>query len=139
MDRQTLEDYCLSRHAATRDFPFGDDVAVYKVMGKLFALIPVGGPVSISLKCDPIRAGMLRATYPAVTAGYHLNKRLWNTIIPDGSIPDDEILELIDHSYAEVVAGLTKAQRKALDASNGEGLCPAEQPRPEAVDPGAAG
>lgn len=117
MDRQTLDDYCLSRRAATREFPFGDDVAVYKVMGKMFALIPVGGALSISLKCDPVRAEMLRATYPAVTPGYHLNKRLWNTVTPDGSIPDDEVLELIDHSYEEVVAGLTKAQRKALEAS----------------------
>jgi predicted DNA-binding protein (MmcQ/YjbR family) len=97
------------------DYPFGDQVAVFKVAGKLFALVPLGEtPQSISLKCDPELATSLRNRYPAVTPGYHLNKRHWNTLTLDGSVPDDEVLELIDHSYDLVVARLTRAQRNQL-------------------------
>jgi len=115
MNREKLRTYCLQRRGADEDFPFGEEVAVYKVMGKVFALLPVqADPPTISLKCDPVLAVMLRETYPAVTAGYHLNKRHWNSIEVDGSVPDDEIEEWIDHSYDQVVKGLTKAQREAL-------------------------
>jgi predicted DNA-binding protein (MmcQ/YjbR family) len=114
MDREQLRDYCLSRKAAVEEFPFGDEVAVFKVMGKVFALLPVAGALNISLKCDPIFATLLRDTYPAVTPGWHLNKKHWNSVKVDGSIAEDEILEMIDHSYDQVVKGLTKAQREAL-------------------------
>ncbi|MBZ0290332.1 MAG: MmcQ/YjbR family DNA-binding protein [Anaerolineae bacterium] len=73
MHRNELRAYCLSRPAAVEDFPFGDDPAVMKVMGKMFALLPLNG-ATISLKCDPTWAIILRQTYPAVTAGWHLNK-----------------------------------------------------------------
>jgi predicted DNA-binding protein (MmcQ/YjbR family) len=115
MKRIELRAYCLSKRGAREDFPFGADVAVYKVMGKMFALIPVDVPNQISLKCDPTFAEVLRQTYAEVTPGWHLNKQHWNSIITDGSIPDDEIQEMIDHSYELVVKGLTKKDRERLD------------------------
>ena len=117
LDRNELRAYCLSQKSAVEDFPFGDDVAVFKVMNKVFALLPVGGTPQISLKCDPTLAMMLRETYPTITPGYHLNKKHWNTVEVDGSIPDDEITEMIEHSYAQVVKGLSKAEREQLKAS----------------------
>jgi predicted DNA-binding protein (MmcQ/YjbR family) len=115
LSRDDLRDYCLSLPGANEDFPFGADVAVYKVAGKMFALLPISAsPVVISLKCDPVRAVMLRDTYPAVEPGYHLNKRHWNSVRIDGTVPDDDIRELIEHSYALVVAGLPRKQRDAL-------------------------
>lgn len=123
MDRETLRAYCLSKAQAVEDFSFGEDVAVYKVLGKVFALLPVdSSPPSISLKCDPVLAEMLRETYPTVTPGYHLNKKHWNSIEVDGSIPEDELLEMIDHSYAQVVKGLPRAERARLEniTSTGE-------------------
>ncbi len=116
MDRDALRAYCLAQKAAVEDFPFGDGVAVFKVMGKVFALLPVSGTPHISLKCDPDLAIMLRETYPTVTPGYHLNKKHWNTIDVDGSIPADELKEMIEHSYAQVVKGLSKAEREQLKA-----------------------
>ena len=115
MDRDELRRECAALKGAREDYPFGDDVTVYKVMDKVFALIPTSGRVSISLKCDPVRAVLLRESYPAITPGYHLNKRLWNTVECDGSVPDEEIIDLIAHSYDEVVAGLTKKQRAELE------------------------
>jgi predicted DNA-binding protein (MmcQ/YjbR family) len=114
MDREQLRAYCLSKKEAVETFPFGDDVRVFKVMGKVFALVPVAGAVSISLKCEPTWAQILRQTYEAVKPGYHLNHEHWNSIACDGSVPDGEILGMIDHSYEQVVKGLTKAQRQAL-------------------------
>lgn len=115
MDLQTLENHCLSKKGATKDFPFGDDVAVYRVMGKIFALIPLNESLRINLKCDPTLVQMLRQTYPAVTPGYHMNKTHWNTVLIDGTIPDDEIAEMVDHAYDTVVKGLTKRDRAQLD------------------------
>lgn len=109
-----LRNQCLSQKGAYEDFPFGPDAAVYKVMGKMFALI---GGESISLKCDPMLAQILREKYAAVIPGYHMNKRHWNTIEADGSVPDDELIELIEHSYELVVKGLRKADREKLAAS----------------------
>lgn len=113
----TLDELCATLLAypdAIEDQPFGPGVLVYKVRGKMFALVAPENPPSISLKCNPILATMLRDTYPAVTAGYHLNKRHWNTVVIDGSIPKPEILEWIDHSYDLVVKGLPKRDRQAL-------------------------
>lgn len=115
MDREDLRRECGTLKGAREDFPFGPEVSVYKVMDKVFALIPTSGRVDISLKCDPMRAVMLRETYPAITPGYHLNKNHWNSIDCDGSVPDDEISDLIDHSYTLVVNALTKKQRQELD------------------------
>jgi predicted DNA-binding protein (MmcQ/YjbR family) len=115
MERSELRTYCLSKQAVIEDFPFGEEVAVYKVEGKVFALLPVDEPTSISLKCDPTLAGILRETYAAVTPGWHLNKKHWNTVNVDGSIPDNEILEMVDHSYEQVVKGLPKKVQAMLN------------------------
>jgi len=114
MNRSELRAYCLSKAAAVEDFPFGEEVAVFKVSGKVFALLPVDGATRISLKCDPALAVMLRETYPSVTPGYHLNKKHWNTVEVDDSIPDSEVLEMVDHSYEQVLKGLSKAEREKL-------------------------
>jgi predicted DNA-binding protein (MmcQ/YjbR family) len=115
MDRETLRAYCLSKPSTVEEFPFGPEAAVYKVLSKMFALLPVqSDPPSLSLKCDPTLAAILRDTYPAVTPGYHLNKRHWNSVKVDGSIPDDEVLEMIDHSYDQVVKGLPRKERESL-------------------------
>jgi predicted DNA-binding protein (MmcQ/YjbR family) len=115
MERDELRAHCLSKPGAWEGFPFGDDVAVYKVGSKIFALIPVRGRASISLKCSPTWALLLRDTYPAVTPGYHLNKRHWNTVGLDGSIPDGEIIEMIDHSYDLVFKSLTRKERDEIE------------------------
>ena len=106
---------CGAKPGSAEDYPFGDEVVVFKVAGRMFALVPLGeSPGSVSLKCDPDLAAGLRARYAAVTPGYHLNKRHWNTVALDGSVPDEELLELIDHSYELVVARLSRAERKGL-------------------------
>ena len=106
---------CGAKAGSAEDYPFGDEVAVFKVAGRMFALVSLGpAPGSVSLKCDPGLAGDLRGRYAAVTPGYHLNKRHWNTIVLDGSVPDEEVLELVDHSYDRVLAGLTRGQRSQL-------------------------
>jgi predicted DNA-binding protein (MmcQ/YjbR family) len=106
---------CLAKPGSVEDYPFGEEVAVFKVAGRMFALVPLGpAPGSISLKCDPARSVALRARYSAITPGYHLNKRHWNTVALDGSLPDEELAELIDHSYDLVVARLPRAQRNEL-------------------------
>lgn len=106
MDHKTVEDYVLSMPNAVRDYPFGEEVAVYKVDGKMFALIPEGKtPVRISLKCDPQLSVLLRDKYESVMAGYHLNKKHWNTIVLSGQLPWEEIQGLILHSY-NLVAGI---------------------------------
>jgi predicted DNA-binding protein (MmcQ/YjbR family) len=114
MDSKTLHTYCLSKPEATETFPFGEGVRVFKVMGKIFALLPVGKLVSISLKCEPTWAQILRSTYAAVRPGYHLNKEHWNTITFDGTITDEEILGMIDHSYDQVVKRLSRKDREKL-------------------------
>jgi predicted DNA-binding protein (MmcQ/YjbR family) len=106
---------CGGKPGAAEDYPFGDEAAVFKVGGRMFALVALGPePGSVSLKCDPGLAASLRDRYPAVTPGYHLNKRHWNTVSLDGSVPDSEVLELVDHSYDLVLARLTRAQRDQL-------------------------
>lgn len=114
--RERVMAECGSRPGAVEDYPFGDGAAVFKVAGKMFALVMLGDdPGTVNLKCDPDLAIELRHQYPGtVTPGYHMNKRHWNTVILDGTLPADELVELIDHSYSLVVARLTKATRDAL-------------------------
>jgi predicted DNA-binding protein (MmcQ/YjbR family) len=103
MNIETLREYCISKKGATESFPFGDDTLVFKVNGKIFALVNLDGDLSINLKCDPILAIELRERYSSVTPGYHMNKKHWNTVLPDGSVPDKEVFYWIDHSYELVV------------------------------------
>lgn len=106
-----LEEYILSMPNARLDYPFGQDVAVYKAGDKMFALIPEkSDPVRISLKCEPMLAEFLREKYETVLPGYHLNKKHWNTIVCSGQLDEQEIKDLILLSY-NLVAGLAKADQ----------------------------
>jgi predicted DNA-binding protein (MmcQ/YjbR family) len=117
MNVESTRLYCLSKPGTTEDTPFGEDVLVFKVMGKMFALTNLSRlPLSVALKCDPERAVDLRERYDAIVPPYHMNKVHWNEIIFDGSVPDALIRELIDHSYDLVVAGLKKVDRERLAA-----------------------
>ncbi len=112
MDAHTLRDRCLALPGAVEEFPFGDEVSVFKVGGKMFALCPLDGrPLQLSLKCEPDLAVQLRAAHPAIAPGYHLNKRHWNTITLDGSLPDQMVTDLLTDSYDLVFASLPKARR----------------------------
>lgn len=112
MTEADLHEYLLTFANAWLDYPFGEGTAVYKIgskelgEGKLFAIIAESSqPVRISLKCDPQLAEVLRDKYESVLPGYHLNKRHWNTIICSGQLGDDELKDLIRHSY-QLVAGV---------------------------------
>jgi predicted DNA-binding protein (MmcQ/YjbR family) len=97
---KTVEEYLLGMPDAKLDYPFGEGVAVYKVNDKMFALVQEGSePVRISLKCDPKLAETLRERYETVMAGYHLNKKHWNTILLTGQLSWEEVQDLINHSY----------------------------------------
>ena len=107
----------MNKRGADEDRPFGPDTAVYKIINqKMFALVPDGDPLQINLKCDPDEAIFLRQMYPAVKPGYHMNKRHWNTVTIDGSIPDQEIYQMIDSSYNLVFKSLKKADRESLQS-----------------------
>jgi predicted DNA-binding protein (MmcQ/YjbR family) len=100
MDHKTVEEYVLSMPNAVLDYPFGEDVAVYKTGDKMFALIAESKtPVRISLKCDPKLAEVLREKYEEIQPGYHLNKKHWNTIVLSGQLEWEEVQALIRHSY----------------------------------------
>ncbi|MCP5128214.1 MAG: MmcQ/YjbR family DNA-binding protein [Pseudomonadales bacterium] len=114
--------YLLARPEAREDFPFGPDTAVMKIGGKMFATLGrTDGAASMNLKCDPDEAVMLRDIFDAVRPGYHMNKRHWNTVILDGSIPRGEIERMIDNSFSLVVKGLPRAERQALEIRHGKG------------------
>jgi predicted DNA-binding protein (MmcQ/YjbR family) len=104
MDIVSLREYCIAKKGAEESFPFGDDTLVFKTNGKIFALVNLDGNLSINLKCDPALAVELRERYPSVTPGYHMNKKHWNTVLLDGSVPDKEIFSWIDHAY-ELITG----------------------------------
>ena len=113
--------YLLSKPEAVEDFPFGPDVAVMKVAGKMFATWSGSREgTSINLKCDPDEALILRDIFEAVRPGYHMNKRHWNTVVLDGSVPAGELQRMIDNSYALVVKGLPRARREALEIAHGQ-------------------
>jgi len=115
MNANELKTRCLDLLGAREDFPFDAETSVFKVGGKMFALSNLkSDPLQVSLKCDPDFAEHLRRTYPAVTPGYHLAKRHWNTITLDGSISDEMLIDLIRDSYDLVVAKLPKVQRAQL-------------------------
>ena len=115
LDANSLRAHCLGQKAAVEEFPFGPEARVFKVMGKMFALMPVeADPPSISLKCDPLLAEALRETYPAIQPAYHMNKKHWNMVSVDGTITDEEVRDLIDASYDLVVSGLPRRDRDTL-------------------------
>jgi predicted DNA-binding protein (MmcQ/YjbR family) len=104
---------CLSHRGVAFDYPFGPEVRVFRVGGKIFALLDSDGG-RVSLKCDPALADVLRASFDGVTAGYHLNKRHWNTVRLDGSVPEGQVRDLIEHSYELVLGGLAKKVQAAI-------------------------
>jgi predicted DNA-binding protein (MmcQ/YjbR family) len=115
MDLDHLRRNCLSKPGAVAGHPFGPAVLVIKVGGKIFAIIAEeADPLEVSLKCEPEIALVLRDAYDAVRPGYHLNKRHWNTVTLDGSVPGEQILEWIDDSYDLVVAALPAKVRAEL-------------------------
>jgi predicted DNA-binding protein (MmcQ/YjbR family) len=112
---QQLRRHLLALPGAVEDFPFGPEHLVGKVGGKMFALIALAEvPLRMNLKCQPEHAEVLRSYYPAVLPGYHMNKRHWNTLVLDGTIPEDEILSMVDDSYHLVVNSLPKQLRSSL-------------------------
>jgi predicted DNA-binding protein (MmcQ/YjbR family) len=115
MDAAGLRAWCLRQRGAIEDFPFGPEASVFKVGGKMFALSALERtPLEVSVKCEPDLAVALRDTYPAIRAGYHLNKRHWNTITLDGSLPDRLVRDLVEDSYDLVVSALPARVREQL-------------------------
>src|SRR6478752_9981186 len=111
-----LRDHCLALPGSAETYPFGPETSVFKVSGKIFAISRLKErPLRVSLKCEPLLAEQLREAHPAVLPGYHLNKRHWNTVIIDGSLPDDAVRDMIEDSYDLVVSKLPPADRPALD------------------------
>ena len=128
ISHQQAEEYLLSKPETRLDFPFGDDIKVFKVKNKMFATLALGkmgkgdgkgtssakGDWWMNLKCDPDEAEMLRDIFPSVIPGYHMNKRLWNTIILDGSIPQGEVERMMDNSFKLVVSKMTKKDQQSI-------------------------
>ena len=110
-----LRDLCLGFPGSAETFPFGPETSVFKVAGKMFALSQLDEhPLRVSLKCEPLLAEQLRAAHTAVIPGYHLNKQHWNTVIIDGSMPEQTITDMIEDSYDLVVSKLPLSRRRAL-------------------------
>ncbi|GJQ33289.1 MAG: hypothetical protein HBSAPP04_21280 [Ignavibacteriaceae bacterium] len=111
---EKVREYCLAKPGVEEGLPFDEDSPVYKVMGKIFAIISLDHPGSINLKCDPERALDLREEYDGISPGYHMNKVHWNTVQFDGSVPVKLVLELVDHSYDLVANSLPKKLKEEL-------------------------
>ena len=115
MDWDELRDLCLSFPGSEETFPFGLQTSVFKVAGKMFALSSgEAEPLQVSIKCEPLLAEQLRAAHAAIAAGYHLNKRHWNTVTIDGSLPEAMIADMVEDSYDLVVSALSQARQRAL-------------------------
>ncbi len=115
MNVEDISEYCLSKKGVEEDFPFDEETLVFKVMGKMFALIPLERiPLQINLKCEPELAVELRERYEAVQPGFHMNKKHWNTICVDGTLRNELIYKWIDDSYNLVVKGLRKTEKEIL-------------------------
>ena len=109
MNIETISQYCLSKKGAVEDFPFDEETLVFKVGGKMFALIPLEKiPLQINLKCDPEKAEELRAEYDGIRPGYHMSKVHWNSVDFNKDVSTKMICELINHSYDLVFKSLTK-------------------------------
>ena len=112
---EQIRSYCSKKAGCQETFPFDNKTLVFKVGNKMFALCDIHSmPLRLNLKCKPEFAELLREKYQAVTPGYHMNKKHWNTVSFDGSIPDSDLLYLIDHSYELVFKSLPKALQEKL-------------------------
>ncbi|MEW5826350.1 MAG: MmcQ/YjbR family DNA-binding protein [Candidatus Bipolaricaulota bacterium] len=114
MDRQGLRRELCGLPGAVETQPFGPDVWVYKVGGRMFALVPTTGALGVTIKLEPPHGQLARAQYSAVAPGYHMNKEHWNTVQLGGDVPDDVVREWISLSHALVVAGLPRRVRSEL-------------------------
>jgi predicted DNA-binding protein (MmcQ/YjbR family) len=111
---EELRDYCLQKPGTTEGFPFGEETLVFKVAEKIYLLIGLTNGNRFNVKCDPELAIELRERYPEVIPGYHMNKKLWNTVYMDGSLTRKQLCEMIDHSYEQVVKSLPKKVQAEL-------------------------
>lgn len=116
MDVETYRNYCIGKKGVTEGFPFDSSTLVFKVMNKMFSLCDVDTFPFINLKCDPEYSAELRSRYAGITPGYHMNKKLWNSVTTDGSVPDQLILELTDLSYELIVKSLPKKVQLELES-----------------------
>lgn len=115
MNIEIIRTYCLNKKGVTESFPFNADTLVFKVMEKMFLLTSLNNPNSINLKCEAEYAIELREKYDAIQPGFHMNKTLWNTVEIQTGLDDKFILDLIDHSYNQVVLGFSKKKRMELE------------------------
>jgi predicted DNA-binding protein (MmcQ/YjbR family) len=121
VNARALREHCLSFRGAQETFPFGPDTSVFKVCAKMFAISRLADPpLRVSLKCEPGLAEQLRETHAAVLPGYHLNKRHWNTVVIDGSLPEQTLRDMIEDSYDLVVSGLSRARQASLGWRRGD-------------------
>ena len=114
MNIEEFRDYCLSFPGVTEGFPFDESTLVFKVMGKMFAITGIDNFEFINLKCDPERAIILREQHEEIKPGWHMSKIHWNSVYPNGSLDDELIRELIDHSYELIVDSLPKNKKEEL-------------------------
>ncbi|MCE7038925.1 MmcQ/YjbR family DNA-binding protein [Dyadobacter sp. CY312] len=120
MNQETLRDYCLSLAGVTEELPFGPDILVFKVMGKVFLLTPLdGASFTFNVKCDPEIAEDLRSRYDDVLPGFHMNKKHWNTVRVNGSIPSDLLFSFVKDSYDLVAKSLIKSLKQDLEDMKG--------------------
>ncbi|MDR2008978.1 MAG: MmcQ/YjbR family DNA-binding protein [Bacteroidales bacterium] len=114
MDIEILREYCLSKKGVTECFPFDEDTLVFKVGSRMFAFSSLERSCNITLKCDPDKAIELREKYTSITGAFHMNKTYWNSLNIDGSIPQNLIQDLIDHSYDLVFAKLSRKEKEKI-------------------------
>lgn len=115
MNIEEIRLYCIAKKAVTESFPFDEDTLVFKVMGKMFALVSLADADRVNLKCDPEYAIELREKHTGIRAGFHMNHKHWNTVLFNDDAPDQLIFKLIDHSYEMVLKGMTKKLKKEYD------------------------
>lgn len=115
MDIETIRNYCINKKATTKGFPFDEETLVFKVMGKMYACIGLDTPDLLTLKCDPEYALELRERHSGIEGAYHFHKKYWNQVSLRGDIDNKLILELIDHSYEEVLKKFTRKLKKEYD------------------------
>ena len=115
MNFKQLDKYILSKQGVNFDYPFDEKTRVYRVGEKIFALTSEESPVCVNLKCDPIYALELRSLYEGIIAGYHMNKKHWNTVtVEDSDVDEETVRELLDHSYELIYKSLTKKKKEEL-------------------------
>ncbi len=114
MNIETLRDYCLQKKHVVETLPFGPETLVFKVMDKMFLLIGMDQPDRFNVKCDPEKGFALRDEYEEVQPGYHMNKTHWNTVFMNGRLNDQQLKEMIDHSYDLIVKSLPKSKQELM-------------------------